>query len=273
MKLRTYGDAGPIVIVLHGGPAAAGEAAPIARGLSDQFRTFEPFQTGSGDAPLTISRHVEDLHELIQSIRSVRRPAIVGESWGAMLALAYASVYPEAMAALVLIGCGTFDKSARARMTETIEARKTGQLQAKFESLKDAYPNETERLLAEHKLTELIYEFDPMEESGPAEPTGPFDLRAHTETWNDMLRLQENGTYPGAFSSIRSPALMIHGEYDPHPGRIIYEGLRPYVAQLEYYELRNCGHSPWKEKQAKDEFFSLLLTWLGKHTKNGEDEI
>jgi pimeloyl-ACP methyl ester carboxylesterase len=38
------------------------------------------------------------------------KPSIVGESWGAMLALAYASAYPETTAAIVLVGCGTFDK-------------------------------------------------------------------------------------------------------------------------------------------------------------------
>jgi len=267
MKVRTYGDIGPVVIVLHGGPAAAGEAAPIARGLSDQFRTIEPFQRGSGNEPLTVGRHVEDLHQLIQGLQTEGRPAIVGESWGAMLTLAYAAAFPEGSSAVVLVGCGTFDKAARARMIETIESRKSKELRTKLASQKEVYSDQTERLLAEHKLMETIYEFDPIEEEEPIEPALPFDLQAHKETWNDMLRLQENGTYPSSFSNIRSPALMLHGEYDPHPGSMIYEGLKPYMPQLEYHELQKCGHSPWRERQGKREFFSVLTDWLLEHTK------
>ena len=124
MKTQAYGETGPVVIVLHGGPAAVGEAAPIARRLSALFRTIEPYQRGSGNETLTVSRHVEDLHQLIQSMQNDSKPSIVGESWGAMLALAYASAYPDTTDALVLVGCGTFDKASRARMNETIESRK-----------------------------------------------------------------------------------------------------------------------------------------------------
>jgi len=41
--MRTYGISGPIVIVLHGGPGAAGYLAPLARGLAESFRVLEPF--------------------------------------------------------------------------------------------------------------------------------------------------------------------------------------------------------------------------------------
>jgi hypothetical protein len=36
-----------------------------------------------------------------------------------------------------------------------------------------------------------------------------------------MIRLQDHGVYPAAFSAIRSPVLMLHGAVDPHPGRMI----------------------------------------------------
>src|SRR5262249_50821476 len=81
MRIRTYGTSGPVVIVLHGGPAAVGEAAPIARGLADSFRVLEPWQRGSGDEPLSVSRHVADLHELVESCGDDTRPALVGEAW------------------------------------------------------------------------------------------------------------------------------------------------------------------------------------------------
>ena len=95
LRTQRYGKTGPEVVVLHGGPAAIGEAEPLARGLSRAFRTFEPYQRGSGETPLSVAIHVEDVHQLVQGISDDIRPSVVGESWGAMLALAYASTYPE----------------------------------------------------------------------------------------------------------------------------------------------------------------------------------
>ena len=179
-----------------------------------------------------------------------------------MLALAYASAHPESVVALVLIGCGTFDKAARARMNETIESRIDGRLRQRLQLLAQEYPDPGDRLQAERRLTEKVYTYDPIPEDEQLALVEPFDARASNETWNDMLRLQEDGTYPGAFSSITSPVLMLHGDYDPHPGRMIYDSLREHVPRIEYRELKNCGHSPWKERHARKEFFMLMTNWL-----------
>jgi pimeloyl-ACP methyl ester carboxylesterase len=262
MKTQAYGETGPLIFVLHGGPGAVGEAAPIARGLSASFRAIEPYQRGSGNEPLTVSLHVKDLHQLILSMQNDAKPSIVGESWGAMLALAYASAYPETTAAIVLVGCGTFDKASRTRMNEIIESRKNDQLREEILSLVAEYPDLSERMQAEHMLTEKIYNYDVQTTDEQIEYIGPFDQRAHVETWRDMLKLQENGYYPAAFSTIKSPVIMLHGAYDPHPGEMIYRNLKPHIPQLEYHEFKNCGHSPWKERQAADEFFAVMKKWL-----------
>ncbi len=68
--------------------------------------------------------------------------------------------------------------------------------------------------------------------------------------------------YPAAFASITSPVIMLHGTYDPHPGRMIRASLAPYLPQLEYHQLEQCGHSPWLEKHATDEFFTVMRQWL-----------
>jgi len=56
MRVREYGKSGPLVIVLHGGPGAAGEMAPVAGALADSFRVLEPFER-PGD-PLVTSRRL-----------------------------------------------------------------------------------------------------------------------------------------------------------------------------------------------------------------------
>lgn len=268
MRVRTYGTSGPLVIVLHGGPAAAGSAAPMARGLAESFRVLEPWQRGSGPLgsggePLTVARHVADLHELIESCSNHARPGLVGWSWGAMLALAYAAAHPDSVGALVLVGCGTFDLKARARMKAILDERMTDDMRRRLERIEQDVADPDERLKAKYDIIGSLHDCDPLPpEEDPEAEAVPFDMRAHGETWNDMVRLQAEAVYPVAFAAIKAPVLMLHGDCDPHPGDMIRASLVPYLPHLEYRELARCGHSPWRERAARDEFFAVLRAWL-----------
>ena len=262
LRVRRYGESGPEVLLLHGGPGAAGYMAPVALGLADSFRVLEPFQRASGHTPLTVARHVDDLHQVINSHCADTRPAIVGHSWGAMLALAGAAAYPAQVGRIVLVGCGTFDPAARTRLSETLAERMTEDIEKRLADLSQECKDPDRRLGIMGKLIEPLYSFDHVPGADEAQEC---DARAHTETWNDMLRLQENGTYPAAFASITSRVIMMHGTFDPHPGRMILAGLKPYIPHLEYKEWERCGHYPWREKHVRDEFHAALKAWLSGH--------
>ena len=223
-----------MICLLHGGPGAPGGMAPVARELQDEFRVLEPHQRRSGDEPLTVATHVADLHGVVDE-----PPTLVGHSWGAMLALCYAADHP--VECLVLIGCGTFDGASRAALRQR---RKVTEQRA----VDDASLAELGRFY------EIADAFDPI---GPGELL-PCDYRGHIETWDDMMRLQADGTYPAAFSRITAPVTMLHGDHDPHPGRLIRDGLLPHIPHLEYVELPRCGHTPWIERYAREEFFARL---------------
>jgi pimeloyl-ACP methyl ester carboxylesterase len=259
LRVREHGSKGPRVIVLHGGPAAVGSAVGLAQGLSGWFRVLEPWQRGSGPTPLTVETHIADLHHLVMSRCGDARPPIVGESWGAMLALAYAAAHPTAVSAVGLVGCGTFDIEARAHLQATVAQRQEA---LRSQTKDSAKASRAGSAVDEGRLLRsALYDFAPI--AGVAEENGePFDMRAHSETWDDMLRLQEAGEYPAAFDAITCPVLMLHGAYDPHPGSLIRDGLKRHVPQLEYREWERCGHSPWIERFVRDDFFATLRAWL-----------
>ena len=256
---RKYGDSGPLVILLHGGPGASGHMAPVARVLADSCRVLEPFQRPSGGEPLSVARHVEDLRELVNFYAPDSPPALLGSSWGAMLALAYAAAYPASVASLILVGCGAFDPVARARLQETLARRMTDEVREQLDRAA-RLPNEDERLKASAEAETMLYAYEPL--APPMDDV--VDGRAHRETWDDMLYLQARGLYPAAFASIKAPVLMAHGTFDPHPGRLIRAGLEACLPQLDYRELERCGHWPWLEKFASQEFFSLIRAWLDR---------
>ena len=215
IRVRTYGAAGAAVMVLHGGPGAAGYMAPVAREIADEFHAIEPLQRGGGTEPLTVARHIDDLDEVVEAYCSGERPALVGHSWGAMLALAYAARHPHKTAALVLVGCGTFDTTSRATMQRIIDERMDESLKAKLAGLSAEIADPDERLAAMGRLIEMIYSFDAEDDGAPVE----CDERAHEETWADMLLQQRNGVYPAAFAGIGVPVTMLHGAVRPASGR------------------------------------------------------
>lgn len=257
LKVRKYGRAGPMVIVLHGGPGAAGSSKTLAQGLSVEFSVIEPLQRSScQDEPLTVARHIADLHSVVKSISSEDLPALVGESWGAMLALAYAAEYPSTIGPIVLIGCGTFEKRSRALAAEIRKERIAAFIDTHPQHADDLFLNLDDQIMKWHHITD---NYDPVPAMTAIES---FDMKAHTETWRDMIRCQEIGWYPQVFKQIESPVIMLHGDYDPHPGKMIRDHLKIHIPQLQYVEFEKCGHNPAIEKAAKEKFYTILFDWL-----------
>ena len=151
-------------------------------------------------------------------------------------------------------------------MQAIIEERMGDDVRERIRQVSADTTDPADQFMQTFKLTRQIYDYDPIVPYADKEECEPFDLRAYDETWRDMRRLQDDGTYPRAFAAIESPVLMIHGQYDPHPGTMIRESLLPYVPQLEYRELEGCGHSPWIEKSARELFFSSVCEWLEGQT-------
>jgi pimeloyl-ACP methyl ester carboxylesterase len=176
-----------------------------------------------------------------------------------MLALAYAAAHPGRAGALVLVGCGTFDEAARAQYVATVEARRKDAAVRERLERAAALPDADARLAEFGAIMDSLSVYDAL----PGElECGEVDADGHRETWDDMLRLQAEGVFPAAFSAVRSPVLMLHGSYDPHPGALIRASLEPLLPQLEYREWEECGHYPWAERAVRDEFFAVLRAWL-----------
>lgn len=257
LKIRSYGSSGPRVIVLHGGPDACGSMAQVARGLADSYRVLEPFQRGSA---MTVAEHVADLHEVVEAYKEAVAPAIVGHSWGAMLALAYAAAHPDSVGPIVLVCSGTFDLPSRERFGANMDKRMDAEMRRKFDRLKQM-PDPNERFRALGDFTMELYSYDLATTDQEIDESEP---GANGETWEDMVRLQGECVYPAAFAAIKSPVLMLHGAEDPHPGEMIRASLAPHIARLEYREWERCGHYPWLEKATREEFFLVLRKWLAE---------
>src|SRR5262245_56537754 len=84
---RTYGSAPYTVAVVHDGPGAAGEMAPVARELARERGIVEPFQTAT-----SLEGQVEELRVTLES-STVPPVVVIGYSWGAWLSYIVAARY------------------------------------------------------------------------------------------------------------------------------------------------------------------------------------
>jgi pimeloyl-ACP methyl ester carboxylesterase len=183
-----------------------------------------------------------------------------------MLGLSYTARHPEAVRALVLVGCGTYDTATRAEYERRLEARldaagrrRRDELRAAMERARS--PTEQDRVFglrgafaAETQAVDLL----PGSEGTPVHA----DDAGHEQTWRDVRRLQIARFEPQVFDAIDAPVLMLHGDDDPHPGPMIRDTLLPHIPQLEYVGFPRCGHEPWRERHGREPFLTALRAWL-----------
>src|SRR5262249_8362679 len=101
---RTYGLAPYTVAVVHGGPGAAGEMAPVARALAHDRGILEPLQTAT-----SLEGQVDELRETLESYTALP-VVLIGFSWGAWLSYIVAARYPALVRKLLLVAGGPFDQ-------------------------------------------------------------------------------------------------------------------------------------------------------------------
>ena len=127
-NLRTYGKPPFSVAVIHGGPGAPGEMAPVARELASHRGILEPLQTAA-----SLHGQMEELKTVLE--KSGDLPVIlIGFSWGAWLCFIFAADYPEFAKKLILVGSGPFEQAYVARLLETRLERLSEEERGEFKS-------------------------------------------------------------------------------------------------------------------------------------------
>jgi pimeloyl-ACP methyl ester carboxylesterase len=182
-----------------------------------------------------------------------------------MLGLSFASLHPEKVTSLVLVGCGTYDEASRAEYGRRLGQRLGPEGRTRLEDLEARLARATDPqwrddLLGQiGELTERASSVDPT--ASLAGDTHP-DAVGHKETWDNVLDLQRRCVEPARFVGVLCPVLMLHGDEDPHPGHAIADSLRPYIPQLAFLGLPRCGHVPWYERHGREPFMRDLRQWI-----------
>lgn len=251
---RIYGKAPYNIVVIHGGPGAPGQVAPIARKLSENFGVIEPFQTER-----SIKGQVRELHAFINSFGDIP-VKLIGHSWGAWLAYIYTANYPSFVHKLILVGAGAFEEKyntdlMKIRLNRLSENEKS-EVQNLLELLNNSdSANINETLRRFETLMSKADSFDCL----PAEnEIIEFQPDIFQPVWNEAEELRKSGELLNPGYKIKCPVIAIHGDYDPHPLEGVEKPLSKTLRDFKFIKLNKCGHYPWNERKARDKFYNIL---------------
>lgn len=257
-NLRKYGKAPFKIAVIHGGPGAPGQMAPVARELSADWGVLEPLQTAT-----SVEGQVRELKELLEENGELPF-TLVGSSWGAMLSLIFSSQYHGFTNKIILIGSGVYEEKYSANILETRLNRlsKTERMKAcsMMEMLSDPSVKDKNILMAE--LGRLFIKSDSYNPLSIESEVLECQYHIYKNVWQEAKSLRLNGKLLEVVRQVQCPVVAIHGDYDPHPPEGVQRPLSQILKKFQFFLLKNCGHYPWNEMEAKDEFYKTLKDQL-----------
>jgi len=269
---------GQPMIVLHGGPDFDhGYLLPDLDRLADAFRLIYYDQRGRGRSAegvqpddVTLASDVGDLDRVRQHFQ-LESPALLGHSWGAVLALEYTLRYPTRVSHLVLMNpapasasdVAVLRKAYLQKLGADMDRQRTIMASAAYQDgdpaavvaryrihFKPALarPQDYEKLMAAMKAG-----FVSQGKEGIVKARAVED-RLMRDTWEldgyDLLPKLRN---------LSVPTLVIWGDHDFIPAEIA-EHVAPAIPNARLVTIRNCGHFAYLEcggevRRAFDEFF------------------
>ena len=257
-NLRTYGDPPFNVAVLHGGPGAPGQMAPVARELSSKWGILEPLQTAT-----SLEGQIMEMRAILEKNGDIPL-TLVGFSWGAMLGFLFSATHPKCVKKLILIGSGVYDRKSAEKIMDVrlkrLDLPEREEAQIIINAL--SFPAEKEKNKLFGRLGELLTKADAYNPITLETEVIEIQYELHQSVWSDMVKLRNSGELLKLGRKIECSVVAVHGDYDPHQAEGVEKPLSTVLCDFKFILLKNCGHLPWIEKEAKTEFYKVLKNEL-----------
>jgi pimeloyl-ACP methyl ester carboxylesterase len=257
-NLRKYGKAPFDAAVVHGGPGAPGEMAPVALELASGRGILEPLQTAS-----SLDGQVEELRAILEE--NGHPPlTLIGFSWGAWLSFILAARYPATARKLIMVGSGAFEEQYATGIMETRLSHLSEEDRAEVKALVrilegDAAGDRNAAFARFGTLLSGADAYDPIaHESTPIE----YQVDIFQSVWSEAAELRRSGQLLELGKRIECPVVAVQGEHDPHQAEGVRTPLSAILKSFRFILLEDCGHRPWIERRARDRFYEILRAEL-----------
>lgn len=281
LYVRDLGCGLPIVVA-HGGPDLDHEyLLPDLDRLAEDFRLVYYDQrgrgrsfTGEGAGEVTMASEVEDLDRVRAWTRSAT-VALLGHSWGGLLAMEYAVRHPDRVSHLILMNAAPPWHAGMLELRRHLAAARTPAEAARMAALRadPAYQRGDIELDAEYyrihfrpavrKRQDLARVVGGLRVS--FSPTGIVAARAIEESLYAQTWSREDYDLIPHLRELRIPTIVIHGDHDVVPLNIARQ-VASAIPGARLAVLASCGHFAYLEQpQPVRIAITELLTAASSH--------
>ena len=271
---RTIGQGQPILL-LHGGPGFDHHyLLPDMDRLADAFRLIYYAQRGRGPssgkvdpAAVSIQSEIDDL-ERVRAYFQLERAALLGHSWGGLLAMEYALRYPERVSHLILLNtapashadCVLFDQerdgkapddAALVRELQSGLAYEEGNLEARAAANRVYFR-------ATLRSPELLDRLMEHLQTGWTKQDVLTARAIGQRLWGETYESPEYDLLP-RLTGLSIPTLILHGDYDFVPVACAAH-IAEAIPDAQFVVLPDCGHFSYLERP--DEVRQILSAFL-----------
>ncbi len=186
-NLRTYGHKPFNIAVIHGGPGAPGEMAPVARELSAEAGVLEPLQTAN-----SVDGQIEELKNVLENYGNP--PLIlIGFSWGAWLSFILTARYPLLVKKLILVSSGPFEEKYSAKIMETRLSHLNADEKKEALSLLSALNSSSMKGNSFARFGELMNKADSYDPLPPDPDVLRNSPEIYQQVWGEASKLRSSG--------------------------------------------------------------------------------
>lgn len=262
------------MVAIAGGPGFSGRAVwGVGFGMRNSLKTYLFDQLGTGKSNLknpkselkphlTLANTVDDL-EALRKKSGAKKWIVFGQSWGAIVAMVYASKYPNSVKRLVLAsipGIGHDGTILGTNLNRLVPASVANEI---LDIAADPNLSEDEKLARQVLIGMPYYFFDldygkKLASEAPAELFSPAVFRAMS------FLILNSGSYESALRKLNGtkfPVSMLQGQQDPCGSAMPFLLKEKYLPQAKISLLNECGHFSWIE--SREDFFYEFHQHLG----------
>lgn len=255
------GEGEPIAF-LHGGPGSEHRFfLPHMVPLSKKFKLVFYDQRGCGKSDLSendqysMKNEVENL-EALRIQLGFEKMNLFGESWGSILALLYATTYPERVNKILLTAAIGVTSKGLERFSKELEKRLTEDDKIKLSKWEENVK------IGEASIEDLLQILDPYyvfsQETLNRKEKNTFSGEVNKAIGTDIKNNYDVTENLHKISNI--PILVAQGSHDILTPSIIKELFSEHIPHLQLVEIEECGH--WTVVEQPEKMCNVALSFF-----------
>jgi proline iminopeptidase len=267
---------GQSILILHGGPDFDHTyLLPEMDHLSDSFRLWYYDQRGRGRSAEAVQPEDVDIESEVNDMESLRKhfhlesTAVLGHSWGGVLALEYAIRHPDRVSHLILVNTAPASHDDYMLLRQELPKRRAADDVEKMNELSStaAYQEGDPETVAGYyrihfratvKKPEYLGKVIHRLRQGFTQPGILKARRIEDRLKNETWLSDEYNLFP-QLEKLEIPTLVIHGDYDFIPVECAAHIARA-IPDARFVLLEDCGHFSYLEHT--DQVYKIIRDFL-----------